>query len=118
MGSIHRVGLVIAGLATVLTIAAAFVVAGYTSARQAAAATPVVADAVTSTATPDPTASPTLDPQIIYIAPVPSPAVIHVPAPAAQVAPQTPAGPQPTPPVIHVVVPAPGGGDDGGGGDD
>jgi hypothetical protein len=123
MNSIHRVGLLIAGLATVLTVGAAFVISGYTSAQRAAAsaAAPVVADALTSTATPVPTASPSLDPQIVYIAPVPSPGVVHVTAPAntttGGAAAGTPAGPAPTPPVIHVVVPGPVG-DDGSGGDD
>ena len=124
MSSIHKVGLFIAGLATVLAVAGAFVVQGYTTARQAAAAPPAVADVAVPTVTPspDPTATPTLPPQIVYVEPVPSPAVIHVTRPAKPATTtgtpaSTPAGPQPTPPVIHVVVPTPTGGDDGGGDD-
>lgn len=91
MNSIHRIGVTIAGLATVATLAGAFVVQGYVAAQQAEAQ-------ATAQATVQATASPA--PQVIYVNPVPTP---QTPAPVQQ------------PPVIHVVVP--GFGDDGGGSD-
>lgn len=101
MNSIHRFGLAVAGVATVVTVAGAFVIQGYTAAEQAAAQaaaqTPVPAIAAA-------VATPTQAPEIVYIAP---------PTPAPTAAPTAvPAQPQPA--VIHVIVPAPGGGDDGG----
>ncbi|MGD0018420.1 MAG: hypothetical protein ABSD62_04120 [Candidatus Limnocylindrales bacterium] len=105
MNSIHRIGVTIAGFATVATVAGAFVVEGYTAAQKAAAT------ATAPTAAEDPTADPTMDlaPQTIYINPVPTPAVIQVV--------QTPP-PGQKPPVVHVIVPAPPGGDDDNGGSD
>ena len=88
MNSIHRLGLTIASVATVATVAGAFVVQGYVSAEQAAAqANAQVADQ----------AAAALTPQIVYISPV----ALAATAPSAG-----------SPPVIHVIVP--GGGDDGG----
>ena len=91
MNSIHRMGLTIAGVATALTVAGAFVAQGYSAAQQARAQSDSATTAVTIAATP------TLPPQIFYVNPAPTPAA----PPAAQPA-----------PVIHVVVP--GFGDDGG----
>ena len=130
MNSIHRVGVTVAGLATVATIAGAFVAQGYLSAQQTAAqasaqAAALVAAAATATdtpqppATPDPTADPTasVSPQIIYVNPAPTPKTVHT----APRQPQRPAAtrkpaPAPTPPVITVIVPTPGG--ENGGHDD
>ena len=104
MNSIHRVGVTIAGFATIATVAGAFVVQGYTAAQHAAQSTAQAPAAVAPTA--DPTE--TLGPQTIYVNPVPTPQVIHsTPAP----------GPAGRPPVVHVVVPGFGGDDDGGSGD-
>ena len=104
MNSIHRIGVTIAGLATVATLGGAFVAQGYLAAQQAAAASTAQANA-TSNSTADPSGA--LGPETIYVNPAPSAAVIHV----TQTAP--PVG---KPPVIHVVVPGPGGepGDNGG----
>ncbi len=93
MNSIHRLGVTIAGLATVLTVAGAFVAQGYVAAQQASAQ-------ATAQATAQAAAS---APQIVYINPMPT----------APPAPPTPT-PQPQQ-VIHVIVG--GGGDDGGGND-
>jgi hypothetical protein len=118
MNAIHRVGLTIAAVVALLVMAGAFVVQGYTNAQreaaQASAAQPTDTAAPTATATPELS----LEPQTVYVAPVPTPAIIHVVKPApAVVAPKPahvqPPAPQPTPPVIHVVVPGPSGGDDG-----
>lgn len=103
MNSIHRIGVTIAGLATVGTVAAAFVVQGYVTADQTAHQP--VAQA-SSTATPGATA--TLGPEIVYVNPIPSPAVVHITQTQPPVA---------APPVIHVVVPTVGG-DDSQGSDD
>jgi hypothetical protein len=99
MNSIHRIGVTIAGLATVVTVAGAFVAQGYVAAQQAAA------EATAQATAANPTANPTMDlaPQTIYINPLPTPPVVTVTAPPAN-----------KPPVIHVVVPAPAGGDDEG----
>jgi hypothetical protein len=112
MNSIHRVGVTVAGLATMATMAGAFIVQGYMAAQQAGAQATAQASAAADQTT-DPTTDPTesLAPQTIYVNPVPTPQVIKataqpVPAPAQK------------PPVIHVVVPAPGGGDDDGGSGD
>jgi hypothetical protein len=101
MGSIHRIGLAIAALATTGTIAAVFVIQGYVEARNAANQTP---SAVTAAATTGPTSG--SSPRTVYINPAPSPSVISVEQTAPPLAP---------PPVIHVVVPGAGGGDDDGG---
>jgi hypothetical protein len=102
MNSIHRVGLTIAGLATTALVAGVFVVQGYISAQQAA----TTATASAATASPDPTATPSLAPQTIYIDPVPTPSVISITQTA-------PPAPNRKPPVVHVVVPSTGGDDDG-----
>lgn len=99
MNSIHRLGVGIATLAILATVAGAFVVQGYTTAQQASAQT------ATATATMGPSA--TLGPEIVYVNPVPSPQVVNV----TQTQP-----PAPQPPVVHVIVPTVGG-DDGGGSD-
>ncbi|MGZ6265662.1 MAG: hypothetical protein ACXWN4_01990 [Candidatus Limnocylindrales bacterium] len=100
MKSIHRIGLTIASLAAVLTVACAFVVQGYVAAKQAAAQTAATEAAVQVS----PVAG--QSPEIVYISPptpvTPAPAVAAVPPPAVQPA-----------PVIHVIVPSRGG-DDGG----
>lgn len=101
MNSIHRIGVGIATVATVATVAGALVAQGYTAAMQARVPT---ADA---SATAGPTA--TLGPEIVYVNPVPAPQVINVTEP------QPPTQP---PPVVHVVVAGPvgdDGGNDGGG---
>ena len=101
MSTIHRAGVTIAGLAAALTVGGAFVAQGYLGARQVvAAASPA---APTAAATTDPT----LQPETVYVNPIPSASVIHV----TQTAP-----PAANPPVIHVVVAGPGG-DDGPGDD-
>jgi hypothetical protein len=87
VNTIHRAGLTIAGLSTAVLVAGAFVAQGYVAAMQA------VPTAVTAAATP------TLGPEIVYVNPAPTPAVIQV----SQTAP--PAG---QPPVIHVIVAAAG----------
>jgi hypothetical protein len=117
MNSIHRIGVTIAGLATVATVGGAFVAQGYMTAQKAAADATAQTSAQTS-ATSDPTADPTatLDPEIIYVNPVPSPAVIHVTKPARPVHTKAP--------VVPVVVPTltptgePGEPGDNGGSDD
>lgn len=103
MSAIHRAGATIAGLVTVAAVGGAFVAQGYVAAQH------VAADATTQTqeATLSATSDPTLDPQTVYVMPVPTAPVIHItkkapaPPPAAQ------------PPVIHIIVPGPTGGDDG-----
>jgi hypothetical protein len=88
VNTIHRAGLAIAGLATALLVAGAFVAQGYVAAEQAI---PTAASI---------TAAPTLAPEIVYVNPAPTPAVIQV----TQAAP-----PATQPPVIHVIVPSTGG---------
>jgi hypothetical protein len=102
MKSIHRIGLTIASLVAVVTIAGAFVVQGYVAAKQAAAQAAFVQPTVQ--ASPAPAAAQV--PEIVYISP-PTPAT-----PAPTVAPVQPLPVQPAP-VIHVIVPS-SGGDDGG----
>lgn len=96
MSAIHRLGLTIASVAAVITVAGAFVVQGYVSAQQAAKQAAPQA-AIQSTAPPTAAQSP----EIVYVTP-PVPA-----APAPTLAPVQP------PPVIHVVVPGPHGDDEG-----
>lgn len=93
MSSIHRIGLTIASVAAVVTIAGAFVVQGFVAAEQAAKQ---AAPQATVQATAQPTA--TQAPEIVYISPA---------APTPTLAPVEP------PPVIHVVVPGPRGDDEG-----
>jgi hypothetical protein len=88
VNKIHRAALTIAGLATTVAVGGAFVAQGYVAAMQA------VPTAQTTTATP------TNGPEIVYVNPAPTPAVVQV----TQTAP--PAGP---PPVVHVIVPSAGG---------
>jgi hypothetical protein len=83
--SFHRIGATIAGLATTAIVAGVFVAQGYVAAVQA-------------TATSAATSAPTLGPEIVYVNPAPTPAVIQVQ--------QTP--PAVPPPVIHVIVPSGG----------
>ena len=102
MKSIHRIGLTIASLVAVVTVAGAFVVQGYVEAKQAAAQTAATQPAVQ--VSPAPTAGQT--PEIVYISP-PTPAT-----PAPDVAAVQPPAVQPAP-VIHVIVPSSGGDDEG-----
>jgi hypothetical protein len=77
MNSIHRIGLTIAGLAGVMTIATAVGLQGYSSgltAAQAAAAQPA-ADTQGASPTANPTA---LDPETIYVNPAATPAIITI----------------------------------------
>ncbi|MFI5259514.1 MAG: hypothetical protein ACHQ01_07905 [Candidatus Limnocylindrales bacterium] len=112
MNSIHRGGLMVAAIVAVLTVLGAFVVDGYVSAMNAAAQATASEQAVTLSSMAAPTASPTLEPETIYVEPVPTPAVIKVTRTAKPI---VRTGPAPTAPVIHIVVPGPTGGDDGGG---
>ena len=84
MNSIHRIGVMVASVATVATIAGALVVQGYVTAEQAASQAAAAATTASHA------------PQIIYVAAL---------RPAATAAPVQP-------PVIRVVVP--GNGDDRG----
>lgn len=114
MNTIHRVGLTIAGIVAVMVMAGAFVVQGYASARREAA-TAAATQATTAQATPSPTATVdvTLEPQTVYVAPVPTPAVIKIvkkapPRPAVTV-------PKPVATPTQTITPAPtfGGENDG-----
>ncbi len=101
--SIHRVGLAVAALAVVVTLAGFFAVDGYLSAR--GSVSQQVSPAVAMTAPPSSSAS--LPPEVVYVRPAPSPRVIHI----TQTAPPAP------PKVVHVTVPTAGGeGTDGEGG--
>jgi hypothetical protein len=115
MNSIHRVGLTIAAAIAILTVAGALLVEGYVSTHTAAAAPTASQVVATDSPTDAATATPSLEPQTIYIQPVPTPAIVtitHAAPPAVVSKPKAP------PPVIHVVVTAPpGSGDDGGSGD-
>jgi hypothetical protein len=105
MNSIHRVGLTIATLATVATVAGSLVVQGYVSAEQAAAQAAAPPATVA-------TATDSQAPVIVYVNPMPTPPA----APALQAVPPVaalPADPAQQPQVIHVIVPSTGGGDDG-----
>ena len=95
MSSIHRIGLTIASVAAVVSVAGAFVVQGYVSAEQAAKQT---APQPTIQMPASPTAAPS--PEIVYVSP---------PVPEAPAATRAPAQP---PPVIHVVAPGPHGDDE------
>jgi hypothetical protein len=105
MSAIHRVGATIAALVTVAAVGGAFVAQGYGDAHRAA-----VAAAETQQPTLSATYNPTLDPQTVYVMPVPTAPVIHI----IKRAPAPP--PATNPPVIHIIVPGPAGGDDGGSG--
>jgi hypothetical protein len=136
--SIHRIGLAIAGVIAILTVAGVFIVDGYNAARTSAAlaaasrqaATYASTRTATATATPTPTASatptPTLEPEIVYVNPAPTPAVIRV---VRQAPPVVPVAPPAAPPTTQSVptsnpTPVPTGSptrtpyqDDGGGSD-
>jgi len=104
MNSIHRVGVAVAGMVALLTLAGAVIVQGLMTGDVAQANTP-------EQATSDPTATDpaSLAPVTVYINPVPTPeviTVIHTPKPTHRRAAATPK-----------IVVVPGGGDDGGGGD-
>ena len=122
MNQIHRIGLGVAGVAAVITVAGALVVDGYVTANHDLAS--ATASQVDPTAAPtvEPTASPTpsLDPVTIYVRPAPLPPVTQRTKPAPVVTPvpvppvTAPPAPVVTPPVIHVIVPTPTGEGDGG----
>jgi hypothetical protein len=129
--SIHRIGLAIAGLVAILTIAGVFIVDGYNAARTSSALADASRQAATyaptPTATASSTATPTLEPEIVYVNPAPTPAVIRVvrQAPAVvQVArPALPPTTQSVPTAAPTPVPTAGPTrtpyqDDGGGSDD
>lgn len=102
MNSIHRMGVAIAGLVAMAVIATAVFLQGGGS--RDALAQAAAADSATDAPTSDPTS---LDAQMIYINPVPTPevvTVVHTPRPAKRA--------KATQPVIHIVVPGPAG-DDG-----
>jgi hypothetical protein len=119
MNQIHRIGLGVAGVAAVITVAGALVVDGYVTANQNLARAAASQQDPSAITTVEPTASQTLsgDPITIYVRPAPIPPVTNVttPAPVVTSRPVAPA-PAVTPPVIHVVVPTPRG--EGGGTDD
>ena len=104
--SIHRVGLAVAAIVVVVTVGGVFVADGYFSAgRTASAATPGGSNNVS----PSPAATETLQPEVVYVRPAPSPQVIHV----------TKTAPPAPPQIVHVTVPGSGGeGNDGEGGND
>ena len=116
MNQIHRIGLGVAGVAAVITVAGALVVDGYVTAGKDVAQATANQQAPTTDPTIEATASPTpsLDPLTIYVKPAPTPPVTRVtkPAPAVTPVPATPA-PEITPPVIRVIVPTPSGEDGG-----
>jgi hypothetical protein len=102
--SFHRVGLAVAVIAVVVTVGGVFVADGYFSASQTTSATAPVA---TASASLTPAATGTLQPEVVYVRPAPSPQVIRV----------TRTAPPPPPQVVHVTVPGTGGeGNDGEGG--
>ena len=116
MNQIHRLGLGVAGVAAIFTVAGALVVDGYATANQDVAQATANQQAPTDMRTIEPTASPTqnADPLTIYVKPAPTPPVTSVtkPAPVVTPRPATPA-PEITPPVIRVIVPTPSGEDGG-----
>jgi hypothetical protein len=95
MSSFHRIGATVAGLATVATVAGAFVAQGYVAAQQAAQ------QSAQQAAGQELVAQASSAPQVVYVRPMPSPQVVTPPQPTL-----------PPPPVIHIVVPSHG--DDGG----
>jgi hypothetical protein len=106
MNSIHRVGLTIATLATVATVAGSLVVQGYVSAEQAAAqaaAAPATVAAATDSQAP----------LIVYVNPMPTTPAVVPAVPAVPAVDALPAIPAQQPRVIHVIVPSTGGDDDG-----
>ena len=125
MNQIHRLGLGVAVVAAVLTVAGALVVDGYVTAGKDIAQATTTQQAPTSVPTIDPTASPTpsVDPLTVYVKPAPNPPVTRVTKPAPDVTPvpapnvTAPPAPVVTPPVIRVIVPSPTGESDNGGTD-
>lgn len=115
MSSIHRGGLMVSAIVAALTVLGALTLDSYVSAMNAAVPATASPQALTATPTEVTTATPTLEPETIYVMPVPTPAVVTITraAPPVIVRP----GPAATPPVIHIIVPSPTGGDDGGGDD-
>ena len=125
MNQVHRIGLGVAGVAAILTVAGALVVDGYVTANQDVAQATASQDP-TAIASLEPTASPTTntDPLTIYVKPLTPPAVTRVTRPAVVVTPPprvtarpvtAPPAPVVTPPTIRVIVPSPtgeGGNDD------
>jgi len=129
MNQIHRIGLGVAGVAAVLTVAGALVVDGYVTAGKDIAQAAASQQDPTTVLTVEPTDSPTpsLDPITIYVNPAPSPPATPVTKPAAVVPPApvrvapvpvtpepvapVPVTPEPvvTPPTIRVIVPTPSG---------
>ena len=119
MNQIHRIGLGVAGVAAVITVAGALLVDGYVTANQDFARATASQQDPTAITTVEPTASPipSIDPLTIYVRPAPIPPVTNVTKPAPVVTPRpVPPAPAVTPPVIHVIVPTPSG--EGGGTDD
>jgi hypothetical protein len=102
MNQIHRIGLGVAGVAAVITVAGALVVDGYVTANQDLARATASQQDPTTVTTVEPTASPTpsVDPLTIYVRPVPIPPVTKV----TKLAPV--ATPQPVPPALAVTPPA------------
>jgi hypothetical protein len=90
--SIHRAGLAVATLVTVVTVAGMYVADGYLSAQGAASST---ASSPVGTLSSSPSATGTPPPEVVYVRPAPAPKVIHV----------TKAAPTAAPKVIHVTVP-------------
>jgi hypothetical protein len=125
MNQIHRLGLGVAVVAAVLTVAGALVVDGYVTAGKDIAQATTTQQAPTSVPTIEPTASPTpsVDPLTVYVKPAPNPPVTRVAEPAPVVplvhVPNVTAPPTPdvTPPTIRVIVPSPTGENDNGGTD-
>ncbi len=125
MNQIHRIGLGVAVVAAVLTVAGALVVDGYVTAGKDIAQVTTTQQAPTSIPTIEPTASPTpsIDPLTVYVKPAPNPPVTRVtkPAPVVTLVPvpnvTAPPAPVVTPPTIRVIVPSPTGEGDNGGTD-
>jgi Putative Flp pilus-assembly TadE/G-like len=125
MNSIHRIGLIVAGIVTALVVAGAFVVEGYTSAIATQNQSQNGADAATQAPATDTPGAASFEPTVIYVRPAPTAAstipqdasIFVIPAtstlpPTPEVAP-TPQPPDPT----QAPTPRPTFGD-GGGGDD
>jgi len=94
VNSIHRMGVLIASLATAVVVAGSFVAQGYAAGQQAQAQSAALAGGGAAT----------LAPMTIYVSPASTPSTV-------QVTPNNPPAQQPQ--VIHVIVPSQGG-DDGG----
>src|SRR5450759_3988897 len=106
MNQIHRIGLGVAGVAAVITVAGALVVDGYVTANQDLARATASQQDPTAITTVEPTASqtPSIDPLTIYVRPAPIPPT-NVTKPAPVVTPRpVPPAPAVTPPVINVIL--------------